>query len=176
MPQPITDLIQIDRLGRQKLEENERFRRHMKRHNFSDLRFRRVAEEIEEKIDCRACANCCKVAETDITRRAVARISRKLGMTEQEFVKKYTTASTFEDELILRRTDKGCIFLDGNDCTIYENRPDTCRNFPHLVRGAGSLESRMWQMIDRATYCPIVYNTLEAYKDIAGFQRSPAKK
>ncbi len=176
MPPPITDLIQIDRLGRQKLEENERFRRHMKRHNFSDLRFRRVAEEIEEKIDCRACANCCKVAETDITKRDVARISRKIGMTEQEFVSKYTTASTFEDELILRRTENGCIFLDGNDCSIYENRPDTCRNFPHLVRGAGSLESRMWQMIDRATYCPIVYNTLEAYKDIAGFQRTNAKK
>src|SRR5215831_20518726 len=100
MPEPITDLIQIDRLGRQKLDENERFRRHMKRHNFSDLRFRRVAEEIEEKIDCRACANCCKVAETDITKRDVARISRKIGMTEQEFVNKYTTASTFEDELI----------------------------------------------------------------------------
>jgi len=41
----------------------------------------------------------------------------------------------------------------------------------HLVRGAGSIESRMWQMIDRATYCPIVYNTLEEYKDIVGFQR-----
>ena len=36
------------------------------------------------------------------------------------------------------------IFLDGNDCTIYEARPDTCRDFPHLIRGAGSFESRMW--------------------------------
>jgi len=43
-----------------------------------------------------------------------------------------------------------------------------------LVRGKGSIESRMWQMIDRATYCPIVYNSLEEYKDIVGFQRTPA--
>jgi hypothetical protein len=28
----------------------------------------------------------------------------------------------------------------------------------------------MWQMIDRATYCPIVYNTLEEYKQIVGFE------
>jgi len=35
---------------------------------------------------------------------------------------------------------------------------------PHTVRGHGSIESRMWQFIDRACYCPIVYNTLEAYK------------
>jgi hypothetical protein len=28
----------------------------------------------------------------------------------------------------------------------------------------------MWQMIDRATYCPIVYNSLEEYKKIVGFE------
>ena len=123
------------------------------------------------QIDCRACANCCKVAETDITERDTARISRAMGMSEKEFVEKYTTSSAFEDEMILRRTDAGCIFLNGNDCTIYEDRPDTCRNFPHLVRGSGSIESRMWQMVDRATYCPIVYNSLEAYKDLVNFQR-----
>jgi Fe-S-cluster containining protein len=171
----IIDLVQIDRLGTKKLAENERFRKHLKRHNFSDLRFRRVAEDIEDRIDCRACANCCKVAETDITKRDAVRISRKMGMSEKEFVSQYTTASAFDDEMILRRTEAGCIFLSGNDCTIYEDRPDTCRNFPHLVRGSGSIESRMWQMIDRATYCPIVYNSLEEYKDIVGFQRTPAK-
>src|SRR3569623_628505 len=100
MPKPITDLVQIDRLGTKKLAENERFRKHLKRHNFSDLRFRRIAEEIEDQVDCRACGN-----------------------------------------------------------------------FPHLERGSGSIESRMWQMIDRATYCPIVYNSLEAYKDLVNFQR-----
>ena len=176
MPHPITDLVQIDRLGTKKLAENERFRKHMKRHNFSDLTFRRVAEAIEGQIDCRACGNCCKVAETDITKRDATRISKAMGMSEHEFVSTYTTASAFDDEMILRRTEKGCIFLNGNDCTIYEDRPDTCRNFPHLVRGNGSIESRMWQMIDRATYCPIVYNSLEAYKDIMGFQRNPVNR
>jgi hypothetical protein len=39
------------------------------------------------------------------------------------------------------------------------------------MRGAGSFESRMWQMIDRATYCPIVYNSLEEFKDIVKFQK-----
>jgi hypothetical protein len=29
----------------------------------------------------------------------------------------------------------------------------------------------MWAMPDRATYCPITYNTLEAWKDEVGFQR-----
>jgi hypothetical protein len=28
----------------------------------------------------------------------------------------------------------------------------------------------MWKMPDRACYCPIVYNTLEAYKEEVRFQ------
>ena len=73
------------------------FRRHMKVHDFPERRFRKVAEEIEEQIDCRACANCCKVAETDITERDVDRLSRYLGMTPKQFIAKYTTMSAQED-------------------------------------------------------------------------------
>jgi Fe-S-cluster containining protein len=167
----ITDLVQIRQLGERKQGENEKFRRHLKRHNFPELRFRRVAEEIESQIDCRACANCCKIAETDVTQRDIVRLSKYLGITAGEFVERYTTSSAFEQrEPILRRRDTGCIFLEGNDCTIYEARPDTCRDFPHLIRGAGSFESRMWQMVDRATYCPIVYNSLEEFKAITRFR------
>ena len=73
---------------------------------------------------------------------------------------------------ILRRSDEtGCVFLDGKDCTIYDDRPDTCRRFPHMVRGNGSIASRMWQFIDRACYCPIVYNALEAFKEETKFRR-----
>lgn len=168
----ITDLVQIQRLGELKLKENERLRRHMKVHDFPEKRFRRVAEEIEDKTDCRACANCCKVAETNVSERDVERLARAFAIKPRQFVEQYTTMSAQEEgETILRRNAGGCIFLDGNDCTVYESRPDTCRNFPHLMRGAGSLQSRMWQMADRATYCPIVYNTLEEFKDIVGFQR-----
>jgi hypothetical protein len=71
----------------------------------------------------------------------------------------------------LRRGAGGCVFLDGNLCSVYEARPDTCQRFPHLVRGQGSLASRAWQFIDRATYCPIVFNAMEAFKDAVKFPR-----
>jgi Fe-S-cluster containining protein len=169
----ITDLVQIKRLGEKKLKENEMFRRHMKAHYFPERQFRHLAEEIEGNMDCRACANCCKVAETNLAKRDIERLAKFLGLTTQQFIDQYTTMSVQEDEedeIILRRTEAGCIFLDGNDCTVYEARPDTCSDFPHLIRGRGSIQSRMWQMIDRATYCPIVYNSLEEYKKIVGFQ------
>ena len=80
------------------MAENERFRRHLKRHNFPELRFRRIAEEIEDQIDCRACANCCKVAETDLNERDVERLARYLRITPRQFIAEYTTASAFEEE------------------------------------------------------------------------------
>ena len=169
----ITDLVQIRRQGEKKAPENERFRRYMKTHDFPERQFRRVSEEMEAKTDCRACANCCKVAETNLTKRDVERAARYLRIKPKQFVMQYTTSSALEgqmEETILRRNDNGCIFLDGNDCTIYDARPDTCQDFPHLVRGAGSIQSRMWQMVDRATYCPIVFNTLEEWKGIVGYK------
>ena len=64
------------------------------------------------------------------------------------------------------------MFLEGNLCGVYEARPQNCANFPHVVRGSGSIDSRMWKLIDRAGYCPIVYNWMERVKEDLGFIRS----
>jgi Fe-S-cluster containining protein len=160
----LTDLVQIRRLGEQKRDENERFRKHLKRHNFVERRFRRIAQDVEDQIDCTQCANCCRVATVRLAERDVEKLSKFLGIRPAQFLRDYTEQSP-EEGLILKRTEEaGCIFLDGNMCVVYEARPHMCENFPHLVRGAGSLLSRMWEFKDRACYCPIVYNTLEEFK------------
>jgi uncharacterized protein len=167
----IDDLVQIRLLGEKKRPENERFRRYLKVHDHSERRMRRIAEEIEEQIDCTVCANCCRVATVRLSERDVERLAKHFSMPPAEFLTKYTMESE-EEGSILRRTEaEGCVFLDGKTCTVYEARPDTCSRFPHLVRGNGSIASRMWQFIDRACYCPIVYNSLEALKDETGFTR-----
>lgn len=164
----ITDLVQIRTLGEKKRDENSRFRRFMKAHDHSDRILRRIAEGIEEQIDCTVCAECCRVATVRISERDVDRLARHLRVSPAQFVDEYTVESE-EEGRILRRTDAGCAFLDGNACTVYEARPDICQRFPHVVRGSGSIASRMWQFVDRACYCPIVYNSLEAFKEKLGF-------
>jgi Fe-S-cluster containining protein len=167
----ITDLIQIRLLGEKKRPENERFRRHLKSHSHSDRVLRRIAEDIEEQIDCTQCANCCKVATTKVSERDVEHLARYLRIKPAQFLKDYTMESG-DEGVVLRRTEEdGCVFLDGTTCTVYEARPETCQRFPHVVRGAGSIASRMWQFGDRACYCPIVYNSLEAFKKELGFTR-----
>jgi Fe-S-cluster containining protein len=161
----LTDLVQIRLQGEKKRPENERFRKFLKTHSHNDRALRHIAEEIEEQIDCTACANCCKSATTTIAERDVERLARHLRITPAKFLADYTELSPEEGRILRRIDGAGCVFLDGNLCSVYDARPDTCQRFPHLVRGQGSLASRMWQFIDRATYCPIVYNSLEAFKD-----------
>ncbi|MDR3700299.1 MAG: YkgJ family cysteine cluster protein [Candidatus Sulfopaludibacter sp.] len=167
----ITDLVQIRMLGEKKRDENERFRRHMKSRDYSDRILRRIAEGIEGQIDCTLCANCCRVATATVTGRDVERLARALRMKPERFLADYTDESEEEGRILRRTEESGCIFLNGNECTVYEARPDSCQKFPHVVRGAGSIASRMWQFADRACYCPIVYNSLEAFKEQLKFTK-----
>jgi uncharacterized protein len=159
----ITDLVQINRLGEKERQENQRFRSWMKNHNFGERRLKAIARDVEDAIDCKSCANCCRVATTQVTERDMERLARFLGMRLPDFLAE-CTVETDEEGRILRRNERGCIFLEGNLCSVYEARPVTCELFPHLVKGNGSLPSRMWHMPDRALYCPIVFNTLSEWK------------
>lgn len=166
----ITDLVQIRRFGEKQRGENERFRAWMKRHNFVERRFKAIAQEVEDAIDCTSCANCCRVATTQITVRDAEGLARHLGVKLADFLRDYTV-ETPDEGRILKRDQNGCVFLEGNLCSVYEARPQTCHLFPHLVKGNGSLVSRMWHMPDRAVYCPIVFNTLEKFKSETGFNK-----
>jgi len=173
----LTDLVQIRRLGEKNKAENLRFRRWIKSHTFVERQFRRAAEQVHAEIDCRACAECCRVTEVQLAERDVEHLARYLGLPRQRFLDEYTTLDN-DGALILKRvhSEKGegqgaCVFLEGNDCAIYDARPGNCEKFPHLLRGSGSIESRMWDFADRATYCPIVYNWMESIKDLTNFRR-----
>lgn len=170
----VTDLVQIHRLGEKKRDENLRFRRYLKSHAFVERQFRKAGERVEEEIDCRQCAECCRVSDVPLAERDVERLTRFLGISEKAFLEKYTARGE-NDVLILRRNSNpasslGCVFLAGNDCTVYESRPGNCERFPNVVRGNGSIVSRMWQFADRATYCPIVYNWMETVKGLTKFR------
>jgi len=171
----ITDLVQIKRLGEKKRAENLKFRRHLKSHGFVERQFRKAAEEVQDQIDCRQCGECCRVPEVQIVERDLEKLTHFLGISEKAFVEQYA-AEGEDGGMVLRRVPAsptsagGCVFLDGNDCTVYEARPGNCERFPHLMRGSGSIEARMWAFVDRATYCPIVYNWMEQVKGLTKFR------
>lgn len=165
----ITDLVQIRRLELQQREENVRFLAYFRQHRHTDRRLRKFGEEIEAEIDCTACANCCRVTEVGITAKDVEKLAKFVGASEREFMEQFTALDK-SGALILKRNESGCVFLQGNLCSVYEARPQNCANFPHVVRGTGSISSRMRRFLERAGYCPIVYNWLERVKEDIGFR------
>jgi Fe-S-cluster containining protein len=171
----ITDLVQIRRLGEKMKDENLRFRRYLKDHHYNERKLRNIAQDIEEQTDCTACANCCKVASVRLLERDIEKLAKFFRTTVAKFTAEYVETDESGDR-VLRRTPEGCVFLSGNECTVYEARPSNCVNFPHLVRGEGPISTRMWQFVDRATYCPIVFNSIEAFKDETRFPgRTPVR-
>src|SRR5215469_13771888 len=124
----VTDLVQIRLLGEKKREENLRFRRFMKSRDHSDRILRRIAEGIQDQIDCTACANCCKLGTTEVSERDVERLARYLRISPERVLADYTEESTDPDEErnLRRKADQSCVFLDGNLCSVYDARPDIC--------------------------------------------------
>lgn len=167
----ITDLVQIRRLGETKREENGRLRVHLKRHNYVERKLKKIAQDVENQFDCTVCANCCKVASVEPTERDIEKLAKHLRIGKDRFLNDYTILDESGVRNLKRTKQTGCVFLSGFDCTVYEARPRTCELFPHVSKGEGPITTRMWELVDRATYCPIVYNTLEAIKDEVEFQR-----
>jgi Fe-S-cluster containining protein len=166
----VTDLSELFRLGIAKAEENKSFRRYLSAHHVSDTPFQILASEVQQHVDCTVCANCCRYSAVPVSRTEIEGIARHLGATLEGVIHHFTVPNPeARGERILRNSRNGCVFLDRNLCTIYDARPKTCRDFPHLSVGTHSLGSRPSSLARWAGLCPIVYNALERYKHRCGF-------
>jgi len=166
----VTDLAEVFRLGTSKAEENLAFRRYLSAHHVDDGPFQVLATEIQNHIDCTACANCCRYSVVSVSSRDIERIASYLGDKPEDVTHRYTVADADAPaSRVLRSSPEGCVFLQGNLCTIYEARPKACRDFPHVTVGSHSLGGRPSSHGRWAALCPIIYNALESYKHLSGY-------
>jgi Fe-S-cluster containining protein len=166
----VTDLAEVFRLGSAKAEENLAFRRYLRARHYSETPFQVLASELQQRMNCTACANCCRYSIVPVTKPEIESIAQHLRITPLEAVRLYTVPDPGAPALRnLLSSSEGCVFLDGNLCMVYEARPETCRKFPHIAAGTHSLGSRPASLAHWAALCPIIYNALEIYKHITGF-------
>lgn len=165
----VTDLVQIRQLGENEDGENLRFRRFLKHHHYRDDLLHQIARTVEDQIDCTACANCCRETRVNISPKDIDALARYLKLSREQVIQEYTSSDPQDRERILRHDDNGCVFLDGNLCIVYEERPRACREFPYVAIDARSLGGRMSSVCKHAAICPIIYNTLQAYKHAVGY-------
>ena len=160
------DLAKIERLGNIREIENIKFRTFLKQQDPDkiDHIVHELNRVISEQIDCTTCGNCCKKLKPCIIERDIERLSNRLNITKEQVIDQYT--ETDDGELYFK--DLPCTFLNENKCLIYNDRPEDCRSFPHLHKEF--FTSRLWDVINNYSICPIVFNVFERLKTELNFR------
>ena len=80
---------------------------------------------------------CCRNLNLFLYPYDVLRLKNRLNISSDQFLGSYVDIvlreSNFFPDVLLRMSEneeKTCPFLDGSGCTVYPDRPDTCRTFP----------------------------------------------
>ncbi len=149
-------------LARSRQKENQKFLSSLKGKDPRrvDEDVHRLHEEVFAEIDCRACANCCKTTSPIFYQNDIERLARVFRMRPSAFIGRYLRIDE-DNDYVLRSSP--CPFLDEeNLCTVYNNRPRACREYPHTDR------KKMVQIMDltyRNTHvCPAVLEIVERLK------------
>lgn len=100
---------------------------------------------------CTMCGQCCQgVGGIVVSPKDLARITRTLNMSAEEFEKRY--GERRGGKLQIRAGEDGnCIFFrEGKGCAVHEGKPDVCRAWP-FFRG-NIVDSESFAMARE--YCP----------------------
>lgn len=170
-----TDIARIKALAREQEDENWEFRTFLKNYDLEveeiDAIVHAIHEEVSLQIDCLACGNCCRKIQPVLDADDISRLAASLDMSFPDFTEKYLVADEDGEGHVFNSIP--CPFLSGNSCTVYADRPEACRSYPHLHKP--EFLFRMAQAISNCSVCPISYNVYERLKreiaagDVGGF-------
>ena len=150
-----TDLTRIRQLSQQRDDENWEFRSWLKQNapNDVDDLVKSLSQKYFGLIDCTQCANCCRSLQVEFKKSELHTIAKTLGQSIEAFQKQFMSEGM---------VNPPCPMLNGKLCSIYENRPEVCRSFPHLEQPG--FTSRLIGVIDNVAICPIAFNAFEELK------------
>ncbi len=117
-----------------------------------DQMFMSEHDKAFEKIDCLSCANCCKTTSPIFRDTDIKKLSKRFKQKTHEFISEYLKQD-MDGDYVLQSTP--CPFLwDNNECSVYEDRPLACKEYPHTDR------RNMFQILDltekNLEICPAV--------------------
>jgi len=159
-----TDIQRIQQLAQQREEANWAFRCFLKGSDLSirsiDLKVHDLYREVSREIDCTKCANCCKTVHPVLKPVDVRRVAKHLDLSLNEFRSRFLMDEPEREGSVFR--NQPCPFLQDNLCTVYDDRPNNCRSYPHLQKW--DFVFRMNQAFSNCSICPIVFNVYEQLK------------
>lgn len=162
------DLKVIKRLGKELEDENFDFRTFLKGCDSDEVDeiVHNLHQEISAQIDCTQCGNCCNTLIPAVTKKEISRLSDIDNISPEEFENKYVEVDRISKIKYLK--DTPCRYLKDKKCTIYPDRPEECRSYPHTHKD--DFIFRLFGVIDNYEVCPIVFNLYEQLKKELGFK------
>ncbi len=98
----------------------------------ADKLIHKLHDEAFETINCLKCANCCTTTGPLLTTKDIDRIAKHLRLKSTQFIDSYLIIDEDNDYVF---KSMPCPFLGAdNYCSIYDNRPKACREYPHTDR------------------------------------------
>ncbi len=128
------DISKFNQKALQLSTENQRFYRRLKQKPPANLdeMVHTLHHKVFEDINCLTCANCCKTTSPIFYEKDIERAARALKMKPGSFFEKYLKMD--EDNDAVLKSSPCPFLLPDNHCSIYEHRPNACREYPHTTR------------------------------------------
>ena len=152
-PERLRTLAESKVQANMRLRQDLKFSRRPDKH--IDAMFHRANDEVSAVVDCTQCAQCCATLRPELHDDDVERLARRLDLTPAQVRERYLRV----DEGSLVFADLPCPFLVDRRCSVYEDRPEDCRSYPHLHKD--EMVFRLLSVIENSETCPIVYEVLE---------------
>lgn len=165
MSRLITSLPLIRRRCRESRADDLAFAARLKRIKITDEAVQSIADAVFAQIDCTTCASCCRSPQITVDRDDIERLAARVGVSAREFSRLYLIREGKNRYF----ASAPCPFLtEDNTCSVYEDRPQACRDFPYLH--AKNFRRRVYVTLENAAACPIAYNVWQRLK--TGYSRS----
>ena len=123
-----------------------------------DRKVHEINTRVSAAIDCTKCGNCCREIHPNMTSQDLSQLTAGLGLKESDLDSKIRV----EADGTAVFCESPCPMLKENKCTVYQHRPDDCREYPHLHKPdflGGSVG-----VIENYGTCPIIFNVYRELK------------
>jgi Fe-S-cluster containining protein len=117
-------------------------------------------DEAFKLIDCLQCANCCSTTGPLLKEKDIERLAKHFHKRPSDFTENYLRIDEDGDYVFKKMP---CPFLGrDNYCSVYEDRPNACRNYPHTQQR--NILQKLPITFHNTFICPAVAKVVEGLK------------